>query len=841
MKKTILRRKGLSILLALALIVSLSPVQTVTTEAVAPTQFTITETGIRADSVSNEEGYGSLKRNPPEDWTTPPTYSLIDANGNFVFEYGEFPCQIYLYDGVFVNGIVTGINDWGEAEGVYSLFDLSGQQIIENTYDYLNFYNGYGVGITSPTEDTEEKRELINASGEVVLTLPDGFNVHISGGGGDFMFEQRYWGTGYLGNVGGYGENLLWVYTATGIQENIDEATGITDQLPVPQDWLQMAWYGGPYCGYIDLEGNVVIPLQYYSVNPFCEGLAAVQEYVAPSIPFDEWEYGIDLGGEWKYIRPDGSEAFPGTFTYASNFFSGYACVANDAGLYGFIDNSGNTVIPMEYDNAFAGGDGQYFAVGKRVDGVMQYGLVDANNQIVLPIEYDDISTFRNGVAYGIQDGEVYIIKATGEQNENILASGVCGDDLTWVLDRDGVLTISGTGDMWDFEGYWAQPWYANSADIKALVLEAGITSIGDYAFVECYFLSKLTIPDSVTRIGDYALANVDLTDIYIPKNVSDIGEGAFNAYYLMVDGTYPVVTGSNLESITVSQENPYFVSVDGVLFSRDMSRLIRYPNLKDDTAYVVPEQVATIDPGAFYNAQLTEIKLPDNLTEIGSYVFYNAALTKVHLPKNLKTIGVAAFKGNCFSEIEIPACVTEIQGAAFYRCYNLTDIYFAGDAPTIGGWNNVFQMVTATAYYPADNATWTADVMQDYGGTITWVPYEVVHEHSYTAVVTEPTCTEAGYTTYTCECGDSYTEEIPALGHGYVDGVCRHCGEAEFEPGDVNGDGRVNARDARVLLRAIAGLDDELPDPAVADLNKDGRVNARDARALLRSIAGLD
>ncbi len=141
---------------------------------------------------------------------------------------------------------------------------------------------------------------------------------------------------------------------------------------------------------------------------------------------------------------------------------------------------------------------------------------------------------------------------------------------------------------------------------------------------------------------------------------------------------------------------------------------------------------------------------------------------------------------------------------------------------------------------------------------------------HSYETVVVEATCTTAGSKTYTCTaCGYSYTEELPApghtpgeaatctadqtctvcgeilaekLGHDYVDGTCSRCGEAQYVLGDVNGDGRVNARDARALMRYIAGMTDgsEL-DLIAADLNGDGRVNARDARALLRSIAGME
>ena len=113
---------------------------------------------------------------------------------------------------------------------------------------------------------------------------------------------------------------------------------------------------------------------------------------------------------------------------------------------------------------------------------------------------------------------------------------------------------------------------------------------------------------------------------------------------------------------------------------------------------------------------------------------------------------------------------------------------------------------------------------------------------HSYDAVVTDPTCTEAGYTTYTCHCGDSYvSDHTDATGHQFVDGVCQHCGALQLQIGDANGDGKVNARDARMILRYMAELisADEIH-MAAADFNGDNRVNARDARAILRMIAGM-
>ena len=370
-------------------------------------------TEILADGVINTEGYGSLSQTD-ETWMTAPQYALIDSSGNVVFDYGSFPCRIALNDGLFVNGIVTEQGE-GWSSGVYSLFDLSGEQVIGQTYDYLDFYNGYGVGLTrtqigeGPLEYLDT-RTLIDADGNKVFALPDGFNLYTGIGGGNFEFELHNWTTSYFGSVGGYGEGLLWVFTAAGIQQNVAEAQGLTEQSEVfRENGTQMACYGGPYCGYIDLQGNVVIPIQYYSASAFSEGLAAVQEYVAPDVPVDQLTYGANLGGLWNYIDTTGKTVFGG-YTDASSFQNGYAYVANDEGKYGYIDTGGAVVIPLPYAAAFGAGDG-LFSVGQYTGDRILYGLVDTENNVVVPLEYEDISSCGDGVAYAVKDGKVVILR----------------------------------------------------------------------------------------------------------------------------------------------------------------------------------------------------------------------------------------------------------------------------------------------------------------------------------------------------------------------------------------------------------------------------------------------
>lgn len=274
------------------------------------------------------------------------------------------------------------------------------------------------------------------------------------------------------------------------------------------------------------------------------------------------------------------------------------------------------------------------------------------------------------------------------------LASGICGGEgdgsnLTWVLTDDGTLTISGTGAMtnWDDSNV---PWYSLRDDIKTVVIEAGVTSIGDNAFYGCGNLTSLTIGSNVASIGNYAFSSCyTLPSVAIPDSVSSIGAEAFS----MCSGLTSVTIGSGVTSIgkyafldnlvqvefIVSGSNQSFSSQDGVLFNKAKTKLIAYPKGKTGTEYAIPDGVTTVGEAAFFSC---------------------GPLNSVTFPKS----------------------VTSIETSAFYYCSNLTSIRFEGSAPTIT--SNAFTSVTATCYYPATDNSWTSSAKQNYGGTLTWQYY---------------------------------------------------------------------------------------------------------------------
>ena len=272
-------------------------------------------------------------------------------------------------------------------------------------------------------------------------------------------------------------------------------------------------------------------------------------------------------------------------------------------------------------------------------------------------------------------------------------SSGTCGEDLTWTLDDDGVLTIRGTGAMTSYS-YYGAPWYSYGfASSSSLVIEDGVTSISDYAFTDGYLLTSIEIPESVTSIGSYAFQHcTSLTSITIPESVTSIGSCAFSGC-------------TSLTSITVSEGNTAYASVDGVLYTYDMTELICYPASKTDTSFTIPDAVTSIGSYAFYKCtSLTSITISESVTSISSWAFSGCtSLTSVTIPDSVTSIGSYAFyRCTKLTSITIPDAVTSIGSYAFYYCSSLTSVTsLATTPPTCSGdpfSSSTYSSVTLTA-----------------------------------------------------------------------------------------------------------------------------------------------
>ena len=281
---------------------------------------------------------------------------------------------------------------------------------------------------------------------------------------------------------------------------------------------------------------------------------------------------------------------------------------------------------------------------------------------------------------------EGYIPPDDPSANESI-GSGTLDGGLTWNLTKAGTLTISGSGAMPDFSSTAEQPWRDNSSEIRSVIIENGVTTIGACAFWESGILG-VEIPSSVTMIGNSAFRESSIISVTIPSGVKTIGDSAFREC-------------ADLSSVNVSEG---VEKIDQNAF-RACQRL---------ASIALPASIGEVGASAFFQCQaltmvsfapgdkqvklgdnlftqcyyLARVTLPQSADRIGEGMFQNClTLAGVEIPHGVESIGASAFAScSAFTTVIIPDSVTEIGIAAFTGC-PLKDIYFTG---TEAQWNSV-------------------------------------------------------------------------------------------------------------------------------------------------------
>jgi hypothetical protein len=216
---------------------------------------------------------------------------------------------------------------------------------------------------------------------------------------------------------------------------------------------------------------------------------------------------------------------------------------------------------------------------------------------------------------------------------------------------------------------------FDSCANLINITIPSGVVTIGNNAFNKCFSLAGITIPNTIASIGSSAFYDcTNLTTIALPSSVTNIG-------------TLPFGLCLNLSAITVDAGNPDYSSTNGVLFDKNQTMFIQFPEGKAGH-YMVPATVINITDSTFAVClELTSVTIPNSVTNIGFDAFGDdLSLTNVTIPNSVTSIGELAFDG-CLSltSVTIGNGVTNIGTFAFYGCTGLTNAIFNGNAPTMG------------------------------------------------------------------------------------------------------------------------------------------------------------
>ena len=418
--------------------------------------------------------------------------------------------------------------------------------------------------------------------------------------------------------------------------------------------------------------------------------------------------------------------------------------------------------------------------------------------------------------------------------------SGTCGDNLTWTL-QDGVLTISGTGNMKNYsmqkvndKYITTAPWGEYYDTIKSVVIEAGVTSIGDYAFSGCSSLASMTIPDSVTSIGSSAFRGCSsLASVTIPDSVTSIGSSVF-------EGCISLASVTILDSVT---------SIGDYAFYK-CSKLkdAAFGGTKEEweaTGYTFPSYVRMHYSCKSLDGHYVPVEVKEPNCQSTGYIKYNCSCGNEYtetLPKShdyvfSKTVAPTCSEhgydllkcSKCGAEkkeyhddelLQHSYVVSAVEPSCLEGGYKLLKCSVCGysykdelvqplghsetnaeaKAPTCTEAGHTAGTCCSRCGKIMSGMAEIAALGHDFGawkqtkaptctekGTETRTctrcnAFEIRDvaptDHHYTAAVTAPTCTAQGYTTHTCTCDDSYVDSYAnALGHSYKNGACTRCG----------------------------------------------------------------
>ncbi len=220
-----------------------------------------------------------------------------------------------------------------------------------------------------------------------------------------------------------------------------------------------------------------------------------------------------------------------------------------------------------------------------------------------------------------------------------VVASGECGKHATWSLDDNGTLLIEGTGALHHFY-WWVKPWDKYYKDVKKVVINEGIKHVYPHIFGGLENLESIDLPSTLKTFSGDCLSP----------------------------------SSEKVMNISVHRDNQNFCSVDGILYDKDMTTLVKFPSGRGGE-FIVPDGIKIIGEAAFFESQLKKITLAQSVCKIESKAFSHSQILCFNLPEQLEYIGSYAFSRTNAATIHVPSRVKTIKYCAFGNCKNLEEI----------------------------------------------------------------------------------------------------------------------------------------------------------------------
>lgn len=325
------------------------------------------------------------------------------------------------------------------------------------------------------------------------------------------------------------------------------------------------------------------------------------------------------------------------------------------------------------------------------------------------------------------------------------VAEGTAGEGITWVLDSDGTLTVSGTGAI--STSWYAPPWKEYNDSITSIVVEEGITEVPDTAFVYAENLVTVSLPSTLTYFSGMAF-----------------------------------VENFALEEILVAEENTEYKSIDGVLFTEDEKTLVTYPMNKAGEEYTIPASVTTIGSYGFAtNLSLNSLTIPDTVTSLDGGAFIYCEIDTIVLGN-----GITEIPFNCmaYSEVKtvvISDSVKTIDINAFYGADKMENLIIGSGVEAIGSYTITDSENLSAVHYKGTEEDWKKITIDEPNDVFKSKAVHFLAADSYKAEKA-PSCADGHTEGYFCdECNAYITGEVIAAidEHAWYNGICDKCNEA--------------------------------------------------------------